>query len=222
MTNPSPADKPAAKPATSSTGRFPGAAAVFAVVALLAVGLLVARQYFGGGPAVAPPQTVAGVKPGGPFALTDQDGRALTDADFRGRYMLIYFGFTYCPDVCPTSLARNADALALIGDKAAKVTPILISVDPERDTPAALKAYAQLFGGGLVGLTGTPQQIADVARAYRVYYAKVAASDSGSATYLIDHSAFTYLMGPDGQFIQLFRHDLGAIEMAQQLRELIR
>lgn len=217
MPKPEPANEPAARAAR----RFPGAVIVFAVVALLAVGFLAGRQYFGSGPTITTPATT-GIKPGGPFTLVNQDGQTVSDADFRGRYMLIYFGFTYCPDVCPTSLARNADALSLIGDKAAKVTPVLISVDPERDTPAALKAYTELFGGGLVALTGTPEQIADVARAYRVYYAKVMPADSGSATYLIDHSAFTYLMGPDGQFLQLFRHNTDASEMGQQLRELIR
>jgi protein SCO1/2 len=221
MTTPKPDTPSAGKPGAKPPRRFPGAVIVFAVVALLAVGFLAGRQYFGIGPAIAPPPT-AGIKPGGPFTLINQDGQTVSDADFRGRYMLVYFGFTYCPDVCPTSLARNADALSLIGDKAAKVTPVLISVDPERDTPEALKAYTELFGGGLVALTGTPEQIAEVARAYRVYYAKVLPAASGSATYLIDHSAFTYLIGPDGQFVQLFRHDLGATEMGQQLQGLIR
>lgn len=198
---------------------FPGALVVLALVALIGVGFLVARQHFGR-PIAGPLQEQAGVDIGGPFTLVDQDGRTVSDTDFRGKYMLVYFGFTFCPDVCPTSLTRNADALTLLGDKAAKVQPILISVDPERDTPATLKPYVSAFGPNLVGLTGTPEQIAAVAKAYHVYYGKSPAA-AGSDAYLIDHSAFTYLMAPDGHFLRFFSHSMKPEEMAAELAQAI-
>jgi cytochrome oxidase Cu insertion factor (SCO1/SenC/PrrC family) len=109
---------------------------------------------------------------GGPFSLTDQTGRPVTDADYRGRYMLIYFGFTFCPDVCPTELQVMATALDQLGRQADEVQPIFITIDPERDTPSQLAGYVSQFHPRMAGLTGTPEQIASVARAYRVYYAK--------------------------------------------------
>ena len=118
----------------------------------------------------------AGMAVGGPFTLLDQNARPVTDTRFRGRWMLVYFGYTYCPDVCPTELQTIAAALESLGPQAAQVVPLFITVDPERDTPAHLAEYVGLFDERLIGLTGTPQQIADVARAYRVYYAKVAST----------------------------------------------
>ena len=144
-----------------------------------------------------------GVQVGGPFALVDHTGRPVTDATWRGRWMLVYFGYTYCPDVCPTELQTIAAALDALGKQAAQVAPIFITIDPERDTPGHLAEYVKLFDDRLVGLTGTPEQIAAVARAYRVYYAKVTPNDS--AGYLMDHSSFLYLMGPDGTLRALFR-----------------
>lgn len=158
----------------------------------------------------------ASVAVGGPFALTDDHGRAVTDATYRGRWMLIYFGYTFCPDVCPTELQTIAAALDKLGPQAAEVAPLFITIDPERDTPAALAAYVKLFDDRLIGLTGTAEQIAAVARAYRVYYAKVTPKDS--PTYLMDHSSFVYLVGPDGKLRSLFRPG----ETAQQLADAIR
>ena len=151
---------------------------------------------------------------GGPFTLTDHDGRAVTDADFHGRYMLVYFGYTYCPDVCPTSLQVMTDALDLLGAKADAVTPVLITIDPERDTAELLRDYVANFHPRTVGLTGTPEQIAAVAKAYRVYYAK--AEQEG--TYLMDHSSIVYLMGKDGKFLTHFSHNTPADKMAEGIR----
>jgi protein SCO1/2 len=148
-------------------------------------------------------QLAQGVALGGSFSLTDHAGRAVTDRDFAGRPLLVYFGFTYCPDVCPTELGTIAAALDLLGPAGERVTPILITIDPERDTPEALGNYVALFHPRLVGLTGTAEQIAQVARAYRVYYAKVQPRDS--TQYLMDHSSFIYLVGPDGRVRSLFR-----------------
>lgn len=197
---------------------YRGALLGLAVVALLAGGLLAARHYWGtdGGSApVGRDNATASI--GGPFTLIDQHGRTVTDRDFRGRWLLVYFGFTYCPDVCPTSLARNGDAVTLLGDKGKQVLPVLISVDPERDTPEKLKDYVVSFHPQAVGLTGTPEQIAAVAREYRVYYAK-ARQDAGQ-DYLVDHSSITYLIGPDGRFVKFFRHEASPEEMADYLNK---
>lgn len=195
--------------------RFRGLIVPVAVVVLLVVGFAAAQLYFGRDDA----GLESAARIGGPFTLVDQEGRAVSDKDLRGKWMLVYFGFTFCPDVCPTSLARNDDALELLGDKAEKVVPILISVDPERDTPEKMKDYVKFFSPRLIGLTGTPQQVAEVARAYRVYYAKAEQKEDGS--YLIDHSALTYLMGPDGRFVQFFRGQAGPQEVADRLKQLL-
>ena len=206
---------------TGSTKPFNGIAIAFAIAALLVVAYFAGRHYFAPAgheaPAIASPGTA---RIGGPFSLIDDAGNPVTDEDFRGRYMLVYFGFTYCPDVCPTSLNRNMQALDLLGEaQAKKVQPILISVDPERDTPSHLKEYVGHFSPDMRGLTGTPEQVAAAAKAYAVYYAKVPGDDP--ANYLVDHTSITYLMGPDGKFVQHFRHDLPPDEMADQLRKLL-
>jgi protein SCO1/2 len=155
---------------------------------------------------------------GGPFELVDQTGALVTDADFRGQYMLIYFGYTYCPDVCPTSLNRNMAAIDMLGDDASEITPILISIDPERDTPAQLSEYVEFFGSGLIGLTGSMEQVAKAAQAYRVYFAKANEGSDEADSYLVDHSSFSYLMDTDGTFVDFFRHSLTPDEVASRLR----
>ena len=135
---------------------------------------------------------------GGPFSLIDQNGQRRTDADFHGHYTLVFFGFTNCPDVCPTTLTMIQDVLTMLGAKAANVVPIFVSIDPERDTPAVLKSYLSSFGPRFVGLTGTPAEVAKAAQAYKVYYQKVPLDGGG---YTMNHSSIIYLMGPDGKFV---------------------
>ncbi len=149
---------------------------------------------------------------GGPFSLTDMHGHAVTDATYRGRWMLIYFGYAYCPDVCPTELQAISSALDVLGPDAAKVVPLFITIDPARDTPATLAQYVRLFDDRLIGLSGTADQVAAAARAFRVYYAKVPMP--GSQAYLMDHSSFVYLMGPDGKFRALLPPSDGASDIA--------
>ena len=156
---------------------------------------------------------------GGPFTLIDQDGKLTTDQDFKGQHMLIYFGYTYCPDICPTSLTTMSDALDLLGEDANKVTPILITFDPARDTPEYLKEYASYFHPRLKALTGTSEQVASVAKAYRVYYAKTIKEDAEPEDYLMNHSSATYLMGPNGAFLLHFSHGTDAEIMARRIRE---
>lgn len=157
---------------------------------------------------------------GGPFALVDQDGAARTDEDFRGRYLMIYFGYTFCPDVCPTALADMAIALDDLGPMAARVQPLFVSVDPARDTPQRLKSYVVEFHPRLIGLTGSDDQVTRAARAYRVYYAKVEDAAAG-ADYLMDHSSIVYLMDPEGRYVTHFGHGTSPETMAERLREAL-
>ena len=157
---------------------------------------------------------------GGPFKLTDHTGRRVTDKDFRGRYMLVYFGFTFCPDVCPSGLQAMAAALDQLGPKAEKITPIFISVDPERDTPEQLAQYVPSFHPRLVGLTGTPEAVQDVAKAYRVYFKKVT-DEKSTADYTIDHTSIIYLMDPEGEFVTHFTHATPVSTMVEKLEQVL-
>ncbi len=157
---------------------------------------------------------------GGPFSLVDQDGRARTDADFRGGYMMIYFGYTFCPDVCPTALSDMIAAVDELGPLAERIQPVFITVDPARDTPERLKSYVPSFHPRLVGLSGSEAQITAAAKVYRVYYAK--AEDPGAGPdYLMDHSSIIYLMDPDGRYVTHFSHGTGPQQIAERLRSLV-
>jgi cytochrome oxidase Cu insertion factor (SCO1/SenC/PrrC family) len=158
-----------------------------------------------------------GVPIGGAFALTDQHGVLRHDGDFRGKLMLIYFGYTFCPDACPTALAAMSAAIDKLGDQAKDVQPIFITVDPTRDTLAQMKLYASNFTPRLMALTGTPEQVADAARAYRVYFAK--AKGESEDDYLMDHSGFIYLMGRDGRYLAHFGPDATADAMAATIKK---
>jgi protein SCO1 len=158
---------------------------------------------------------------GGPFALTDQHGQPVTEQDFAGRYMLIYFGYTYCPDVCPMSLTNMVAAIdQLPPEQAEKVVPILITIDPERDTVEQLASYAPLFDPRLVALTGSEDEVRAAAKAYRVYFHK-AGEGADSKDYLVDHSTFVYLMGPDGKYRTHFGLNASPEEMAEAIRSEI-
>jgi len=161
------------------------------------------------------------IKIGGPFELTNQYGEKVTEGDFLGRYMLIFFGYTYCPDVCPTTLTTISTALDLLGDKAGSVTPVFVSVDSDRDTPEYLKDYLTHFHPAFQGLTGTKDQIKKIAKAYGVYYAKVQEGDGNADDYLMDHTAITFLMGPDGKYVTHFGHDIEADAMAERLSGIL-
>lgn len=157
---------------------------------------------------------------GGPFALTDHTGKRVTDQDFRGRYTLVLFGFTFCPDICPSALQVMSAALDRLGPKADRFVPILITVDPERDTPVQLASYVQSFHPRLVGLTGSPAEIDAAVKAYRVYVRKVADPKS-TAGYSIDHTSLIYVMGPDGAYVTHFAHTTNADAMAERLAKLL-
>ena len=139
---------------------------------------------------------------GGPFALIDHDGRPRTDADFRGKLLLVYFGYTYCTDICPTDLQAISAAIDKLGPAGESVQPLFITVDPEHDTPEAIKLYVALFHPRLVGLTGSAKQVKSVTRAYKVYYAKNEQSKKSDP--VIDHSGFVFLVGRDGKYLGFF------------------
>ncbi len=184
-----------------------GAMGVLVVALLLGVGAFV---WLSGGP--------GGSLVGGPFTLQDGNGRQVTDRDFRGKYMLVYFGYTFCPDVCPTTLNEVANALDRLGPKADRLQAIFITVDPKRDTAAVMKRYTAAFSPRLLGLTGTPEEIAQAAKAYRVYYSEHR-TGPGPNDYSVDHSSILYLMGPDGKFVTYYDDaSVGADGLAADLK----
>jgi len=136
---------------------------------------------------------------GGSFQLTGADGKSVSDRDFRGKWLLVYFGYTHCPDICPTTLVEISQTLKLLGDDAARIQPLFISIDPERDTPQIVGEYVKAFDDRIIGLAGTPEEVATAAKAYRVFYAKQEGADAGN--YLMQHTAFVYVMGPDGRYV---------------------
>jgi protein SCO1/2 len=158
------------------------------------------------------------VQIGGPFTLVDQDGETRTEADFKGEYMLIYFGYTYCPDVCPTALNDMGLALGELGKSADKIRPVFITVDPARDTPERLKPYVANFHPRMVGLTGSDEAVTAAAKAYRVYFAK-AKTEAEPGEYLMDHTSIIYLMSPDGRYLTHFGHGTSIEAMAKRIRE---
>jgi cytochrome oxidase Cu insertion factor (SCO1/SenC/PrrC family) len=157
---------------------------------------------------------------GGAFTLTDNTGKHVTDQDFHGKYTLVFFGFTSCPDICPAGLQLIAGALQKLGTKAQLITPIFISVDPQRDTPEKLAAYVKNFDPRLVGLTGTPEEIAAVAKAYKVYYAKVPSKERPD-NYTMDHTSIIYVMDPKGEFVTHFTPSTSVDDMAAKLDKIV-
>jgi protein SCO1 len=166
------------------------------------------------------PHVTAAAAPriGGHFALVTPDGRAVTDATYRGKWLLVYFGYTSCPDACPTAMASVAGALDQLGPLADRVQPLFITVDPERDTPPIVADYVKSFDARIVGLTGTPEQLADAAKAFRVYY--VDRSLGNDRDYAVDHSSFLYVIDPRGAFATLLTGDLPGHQLADELRRL--
>jgi protein SCO1/2 len=154
---------------------------------------------------------------GGPFALVDHTGAPRTDKDFRGRLLLIYFGFTFCADACPIDLQSIGQALDLLGPLAAKVQPLFITIDPEKDTPEQLKSYVEQFHPRLIGLTGDPREIRKVARAYKVYAAKTAPGESDGLNF--DHSSLVYLADAAGKYVGYFPPGTPADRMVEVIRE---
>lgn len=155
---------------------------------------------------------------GGPFSLVDATGKTITDKDFRGRHMLVFFGYTFCPDVCPSGLQVISAALDQLGPEADKITPLFISIDPARDTPVKMGEYVKSFHPRWIGLTGSPDQVAAAIKAYRVYAKKVP-DDRNPSDYTMDHSSVVYLMGPTGELVTFAAEIAKPDVLAAQLRK---
>jgi protein SCO1/2 len=188
------------------------------------IAFIVAALLIGGGfvyAALVLPSMLAKGAPhaiGGPFTLIDENGAARHARDFHGRLMLVYFGYSYCADVCPTTLATIGAALAKLGPEATRVVPVFITVDPARDTPTQLKRYLANFDPRFVGLTGSAAQIEQAAGAYHVYYKK---EPEAGGQYTMDHSSAIYLMARDGTYLGRFNPGIGAAEMATALKKYL-
>ena len=209
----------ASKPPSPKTGGAPPfvlLATVFAGVLVLVSGLLIGIAFRDQSHGVAGSPLGAAI--GGKFSLVDQNGKPFTDADLKGKWNLVFFGYTHCPDVCPTALNDLSLALDQLGAKEKDVGIVFISVDPDRDTPAVLKSYIESFGAPIEGLTGTPQEVAQAAKDYKVYYAKHPRADGG---YDMDHSALIYIMDPAGRFTATFTPEDTSDTMAARLRKLV-
>lgn len=192
-------------------------AVLFSVLVILVVGGLAGRHYW----AMFVGSDQGQVAIGGPFSLIDHNGTPVTHADFRGRLMLVYFGYTYCPDVCPTALSGIAEALDILADGADEIVPVFVTVDPERDPSEALADYVGVFHPRMVGLGGSNDQVAAAARTFRVFFAKVLEEGGGPEDYLMDHSAYTYLMDREGKYLVHFPHGTDPTEMAQRIAEYL-
>ena len=209
----------ASKPNAPKTGAAPPfviMATAFAGVLVLVAGMLIALAFRDQGHGIA--GSPLGNEIGGKFSLVDQNGKPFTDADLKGKWNLVFFGYTHCPDVCPTTLNDLSLALDQLGAKEKDVGIVFISVDPERDTPAVLKSYVESFGGPIEGLTGTAEQVAQAAKDYKVYYAKHPLPGGG---YDMDHGALIYIMDPEGRFTATLTPDESADSMATRLKKLV-
>jgi cytochrome oxidase Cu insertion factor (SCO1/SenC/PrrC family) len=190
---------------------------IFAVGLVVVAAMLIGEYVFLNAPDSSADQRLGAVEApgkvaiGGDFTLVDQNGATRHATDFRGKLMLVYFGYTYCPDVCPAELQKMSEAVDLLGAKGEEVQPIFITVDPQRDTVEQMKAYAANFHPRLVALTGSAEQVAAAAHAYRVYYQKVKQPDG---SYLMDHSSVVYLMARDGTYLAHFGAETDAAQMA--------
>jgi protein SCO1/2 len=200
--------------ASGSSTRLIAIAGAAIVVLALAVGVYAWRSGWGGSAGSGGGTALIG----GPFALVDQNGNRRRDSDFRGSFMLIYFGYSFCPDVCTTALNDMSQALDRVGPAAQKVQPIFITIDPARDTAAQLKDYATNFHPRLVALTGSPEAIAGAAKAYRVYFAK-SKETANQPEYLMDHSSIIFLMDRDGRYLTHFTHATSVEAMVNAIRK---
>jgi protein SCO1/2 len=186
---------------------------IAAFAASLAIGLLVTLWLMGGLRGAAAPSAI-----GGPFRLIDQAGQTVTEKSLIGKPSIVFFGFTHCPDVCPTALFEMSEVLRAMGSDAGKVNAYFVSVDPERDTPAAMKDYLSSFDPNLKALTGSPEEVAKIISAYRVYAKKIPLKDGD---YTMDHTALIYLMDRNGNFVRPFNLKRTPEEAAAELKRYL-
>jgi protein SCO1 len=191
------------------------------IVSLLFVAVLVGNFLWRAGnqvPAIGRTLGTGQIAVGGPYALTDQNGKPRSSDSFEGKYQLIYFGYSFCPDVCPTTLALMAAALEKLGSDKDRIVPVFITIDPNRDTPSVLKKYMAAFGPGFVGLTGTPDKIERVEKEFHVYAKK---HPLPGGNYSLDHSSVIYLLGPDGKLVGYFDDAVTPDDLVKDIRQKI-
>lgn len=188
---------------------------------LLCVLALVALLAFAGHGVLPQGEELSEAQVKADFTLATADNKVVRSQDLKGSYLLVYFGFTHCPDVCPTTLLLMSNVIDELGDKATKIKPLFISVDPERDTPKIAAEYASHFNKSFIGLSGTPEQVKHAADSFKVYYSKV--EDKSSALgYVVDHSGFIYLMGKNGEYLAHFPANVSDQELKQGLQHYVK
>jgi protein SCO1 len=198
-----------------------GIATVLGLLAGVAAALLAVSLQGRGTISPAIQSSPAGTSIGGPFLLTATDGKAVSSGDFQGKHLLVFFGFTNCPDICPSGLQQISAALDKLGPDAEAIVPLFITLDPERDTPEKIGSYLKSFHPRIIGLSGSADAVAAAAKAYRVYSKKVE-TGSQPADYSIDHSSFIYVMSREGKYIKHFRHNQDAGHLASGILEAIK
>ncbi len=190
-------------------------AAATMIIAAFAVAALALTQWPTNGPVGSGTSLI-----GGPFTMINQKGETVTEQNFKGHYTVFFFGFTFCPDVCPTELQVLSAALKELGSNADKIIPVFVTVDPDRDTPKIIGEYVSSFDPRLVGLTGSPEQVAKMAKAFHIFYQKVP-NPKDPKDYEMDHSSIIYLMGPDGTFVKHFPYSTDAKALALGLKRVL-
>jgi protein SCO1/2 len=186
---------------------------IFALMVVIASFLIV--------PLASAETTSGEVKTGGRFILKNHHGKIVTDQDFNGKFMLVYFGYTYCPDVCPTSLQVMSRALDIIKEDAKHIQPLFITVDPKRDTAAVLRDYVSAFHPSILGLTGSIATIESVTKKYRVVYSRSSEKDADADDYFMDHTASMFFMGPNGEYLARFPYAMTSEQMAEKMRGFV-
>jgi protein SCO1 len=206
----------AGKSAPGLSRRLPLVAALLAAFIILGSAAFLALELHNNGKGAA--GTVLGSAIGGSFTLVDQNGKTVTNTALEGKWLLVYFGYTHCPDACPTTLNNIALALQDLGAQRVEVRPVFITIDPERDTPQVMKDYVTAFDAPILALTGTAAEIAQAAKNYRVYYAK---HPEAGGDYSMDHTSVIYVMDPKGRFTASFTGEDPPAQMAERLKKLL-
>ncbi|WP_025899973.1 SCO family protein [Sneathiella glossodoripedis] len=199
---------------------FTYAVSVLVVVGLVIAAFIIANEMFGERIQGTSRTIVGAPQIGGPFTLVNEDGQQVTEEDFKGKLMLVFFGYTFCPDVCPTELNVFSEVMEALGEDAENVVPVFITVDPDRDTAEVIKEYTDAFHPSIIGLTGTPEQITHVKKQYRAY-GQAVEKEKDPEFYLVDHTSFTYLMGRDGEMITVFSYGTKAEEIVANIEKLL-
>jgi cytochrome oxidase Cu insertion factor (SCO1/SenC/PrrC family) len=199
---------------------FSYSVAVLVVVGVIIAAFVISNEMFGGRSGGNSTVVAGASQIGGAFTLTNNKGEAVSDEDYKGKLMLVFFGYTFCPDVCPTELNVMAQVVQGLGADAKEVAPVFITVDPERDTVAVLNDYVQAFDPSIIGLTGTNEQITSVKKLYRAY-GQAVDKDKDPEFYLVDHTSFTYLMGRDGKLVTVFSYGTKPEEIISKIEEIL-